>query len=37
MRKDLSSLSPLPEWAQWLGASELLDRFVWSSTTSPRT
>jgi len=28
MRKDLSSLSPLPEWAQWLGASELLDRFV---------
>jgi hypothetical protein len=28
MRKDLASLSPLPEWAQWLGASELLDRFV---------
>jgi len=28
MRKDLASLSPLPEWAQWIGASELLDRFV---------
>jgi hypothetical protein len=28
MRKDLASLSPLPEWAQWLGASDLLDRFV---------
>src|SRR3954468_24854248 len=28
MRKDLSSLSPLPEWARWLGVSDLLDRFV---------
>jgi hypothetical protein len=28
MRKDLASLSSLPEWAQWLAASDLLDRFV---------
>jgi len=28
MRKDLASLSTLPEWAQWLGVSDLLDRFV---------
>jgi hypothetical protein len=28
MRKDLGSLSTMPEWAQWLGASDLLDRFV---------
>jgi hypothetical protein len=28
MRKDLASLSPRPEWAQWLAASDLLDRFV---------
>jgi hypothetical protein len=28
MRKDLGTLSSLPEWAQWLGASDLLDRFV---------
>jgi len=28
MRKDLGSLSSLPEWAQWLGVSDLLDRFV---------
>ena len=28
LRKDLGSLSSLPEWAQWLGASDLLDRFV---------
>ena len=28
MRKDLSALSPRPEWAQWIAASDLLDRFV---------
>ena len=28
LRKDLGSLSSLPEWAQWLGVSDLLDRFV---------
>lgn len=28
MRKDLASLSSRPEWAQWLAASDLLDRFV---------
>jgi hypothetical protein len=28
VRKDLAGLSSLPEWAQWLGASDLLDRFV---------
>src|SRR5205807_374083 len=28
MRKDLGSLSSRPEWAQWLGVSDLLDRFV---------
>jgi hypothetical protein len=28
VRKDLGSLSPRPEWAQWLSASDLLDRFV---------
>ncbi len=28
MRKDLASLSPRPEWAEWLGVSDLLDRFV---------
>jgi DUF3014 family protein len=28
VRKDLASLSAMPEWAQWLGASDLLDRFV---------
>jgi len=28
MRKDLASLSPMPEWAQWLAASDLLDRVV---------
>jgi len=28
MRKDLASLSTMPEWAQWLGVSDLLDRFV---------
>lgn len=28
MRKDLASLSPLPEWARWLTASDLLDRAV---------
>jgi hypothetical protein len=28
MRKDLGTLSALPEWAQWLTASDLLDRFV---------
>src|SRR5436309_6928601 len=28
VRKDLGSLSPRPEWAQWLTASDLLDRFV---------
>jgi hypothetical protein len=28
MRKDLASLSPMPEWARWLAASDLLDRFV---------
>jgi hypothetical protein len=27
-RKDLGSLSSRPEWAQWLSASDLLDRFV---------
>ena len=28
MRKDLGTLSSRPEWAQWLSASDLLDRFV---------
>jgi hypothetical protein len=28
VRKDLGSLSSRPEWAQWLGVSDLLDRFV---------
>ncbi len=28
MRKDLASLSPMPEWARWLAASDLLDRAV---------
>jgi hypothetical protein len=28
LRKDLASLSPMPEWARWLAASDLLDRFV---------
>jgi hypothetical protein len=28
MRKDLASLSPTPEWARWLTASDLLDRAV---------
>ena len=28
MRRDLGSLSARPEWAQWLTASDLLDRFV---------
>ena len=28
MRTDLASLSPMPEWARWLGVSDLLDRFV---------
>ena len=28
MRKDLASLSSRPEWAQWLAASDLLDRLV---------
>src|SRR4051812_6831211 len=28
VRKDLSTLSMMPEWAEWLGASDLLDRFV---------
>jgi len=28
LRKDLGSLSSLPEWAQWLAATDLLDRFV---------
>jgi hypothetical protein len=28
VRKDLGSLSSRPEWAQWLAASDLLDRFV---------
>jgi hypothetical protein len=28
VRKDLGSLSSRPEWAQWLSASDLLDRFV---------
>jgi Protein of unknown function (DUF3014) len=28
MRKDLASLSSMPEWARWLGVSDLLDRFV---------
>jgi DUF3014 family protein len=27
-RKQLSALSSRPEWAQWLGASDLLDRWV---------
>jgi hypothetical protein len=28
MRQDLGTLSSRPEWAQWLTASDLLDRFV---------
>ena len=28
MRKDLAALSSRPEWAQWLAATDLLDRFV---------
>ena len=28
VRKDLGTLSSRPEWAQWLSASDLLDRFV---------
>ena len=28
VRKDLGALSSRPEWAQWLGVSDLLDRFV---------
>lgn len=28
IRKDLASLSPMPEWSRWLAASDLLDRFV---------
>jgi Protein of unknown function (DUF3014) len=28
VRKDLGSLSSQPEWAKWLSASDLLDRFV---------
>ena len=28
VRKDMASLSSRPEWAQWLGVSDLLDRFV---------
>jgi len=28
MRKDLASLSSRPEWAKWLEASDLLERFV---------
>jgi len=28
VRKELAGLSSLPEWARWLAASDLLDRFV---------
>jgi hypothetical protein len=28
VRKDLSTLSSRPEWAEWLAATDLLDRFV---------
>jgi hypothetical protein len=28
VRKDLGTLSSRPEWAEWLSASDLLDRFV---------